>query len=473
MNAIISLFENRMDDIFLQDDDLMMSYREFLQKSVYIKQIYFSDKKIEKICIISSSVVFCFCCYIAALLAGKQIVPIDPEKGTGGIQEILDIVQPECIVSDIQLDQYQVIVISLNDISIISYNECLDMLREINMKKPYLVTFTSGTTAVPKGVVHSFGNLVESARAFGKEFDFNDKHIFYHHFPISYMAGILNQFIMPMIFGCRIAIGKRFSANQALNFWEKPIQYGANVFWMAPTMLQLLMRLDRGTKGSRYCAENNVVVLVGTAPLTLSLRKRFESRYHRPIYESYGLTETLFVATNSANQVIQDGCVGKMLDGIEAQINLDGELTIRASWMFLYYFEDAWKLTHDNMFLTGDIADIVGKRLYIIGRKKDLIIRGGMNISPGKIEKELGQNDSVPECTIIALPDEILGEKIVMVYCAKERLSLDMCKQINVTLKNQLGQEHCIDQFCRVNELIKNVNGKIDKHAIKMQLLNN
>jgi len=291
------------------------------------------------------------------------------------------------------------------------------------------------------------------------------------------MAGILNLFFMPMICGSKVVVGERFGIQSIPRFWEYPIKHSANTFWFIPAMLALLMKLDRGTSGIEYAKKTRITGLVGTAPLNQRLRRDFEKRYGIPLYESYGLSETLFVSTNSPSGIaggiewgVGDG-VGKPLDGVELGFREDKEISIGVPWMFLGYSNvDAKQSFSGEKFLSGDIGEFESSSgfLRITGRKKDLIIRGGINISPRRTEEFVAHSDIFDESAIIGAEDANLGEKSVCFFVPSQgHYSDNARKQLNREIVEKLGKDYQIDEFVELKEIPKNINGKIDKPKLR------
>ena len=466
------VFKKYWHNVFLLSGAKEITFGDFLLTAEALSQQFPKSKASPVFCVLCDESLVYFYSYMAALLCGGTVVPISPDAGEEGVHEILQIVQPDFVISKNVIPGFKNLLPDLFVSGLVATPELvLDKLHEADMDRDFLITFTSGTTAEPKGVVHSFNNLFKSALAFGAKFKFSPAHRFYHNLSVSYMAGILNQFIMPMLFGCSIVIGKRFLAPQAMRFWDEPVATNANVFWMSPTMLQLLLKLDRGDKGKNYCLENNVTILVGTAPLTVALRKQFEKKYSLALYESYGLTETLFISTNYPALPVEDGCSGYILDGVRPKLENDEELLLDCDWMFLRYFKQEKKSSTTKYFATGDFVQISNeKQLFVVGRKKDLIIKGGINISPGKIEAILGRISDLPEFSIVGQSDEILGEKIVFAYAAKFDLPDSKYKEINSIIIEKLDRFYLVDSFVRLNSIPKTNNGKVNKQELKKEI---
>jgi long-chain acyl-CoA synthetase len=479
-DLIINIFNENWQKTFVFDaiNDVSITYKEFFCKVV----LY--CKKLNKIGISSGDILALIMnnsldlmvLYFSSLIAGIRVVPIDPYKGIKEINEIIGKIDGCFIITDIPIRNSNVkhIIRSKKFMKIfpaklsVSRN-ALNIFKKINFKKQYLIVFTSGSTGKPKGVIHSFENLINSALSFGKKFNLSEQNIFYHNFPMTYMAGILNQILMPFIFRCKIVIGDRFSVANVNNFWNFPIKYSVNTFWFNPTTLSLLVNIDRGKQGVEYTTNNSIIGFVGTAPLPNALKQRFEIKYNTTLYESYGLSETLFVSTETPKSARNEGSVGKKLDGVEIKFASDHEILIKSKWMFLGYTGKEYDgIISNNIFLSGDLGHFdKDNLLHISGRKKDIIIRGGINISPRKIENFVSDFGFLEENVIIGIEDEVVGEKIVCFYVSNRLDSKDCENKINNAIIKKLGKGYRIDEFVKLLEIPKNINGKIDKLKIK------
>lgn len=451
-----SLFIDKKNEYFISDsiNEKDYTYGEFLSLSLCILK-FLEQKGInnsDTISYICENSIYSLALYIANLLLGSIIAPIDSLKGEKEIQDLISITGSK-------------ITLSLDDLKRISYENIeysKEIFENLDFDAPFLITFTSGSTGEAKGVMHPFSNLALSAVDFGDKFQFSDKNIFYHNFPMAYMAGVLNLFVKPLIFGSKLVVSERLSVSTAMNFWQKVIKYNVNTFWFNPTFVSLLMKLDRGTEGIEYAKKTDITACIGTAPLDINLKNKFEEKYGFVLYESYGLSETLFLTTNYPTKS-KAGAVGEVLDSVEVKFGDDDEISVKVPWMFLKYVNYETSL-ENNYFPTGDLGHIEDTFLTISGRKKDIIIKGGVNISPKRIENFI--SSSFDEVVILGLQDAILGEKIACFYVANE-LTTDVKKNINSTIVKELGKDYSIDEFHNLREIPKNINGKVDKIKLK------
>jgi len=472
------IFNDNWNHVFIIDglNEKSYTYKEFMNEILnhleWLKSL--NLKKDDTICLLMNNSIELIFLYFASLLFGLKVVPIDPIKGKQDIKEILSLTEYSNVITNTTECEFIAEKIEIKrkstqeDSLLQAALEHLDIFDDVDFNKAFLLTYTSGSTGVPKGVVHSFSNLYMSAIAFAKQFNFNKNHIFYHNLPMTYMAGILNQIILPFLCESKIILGDRFTVSAIMRFWEKPIKYEVNVFWFIPTIVSLLTKLDRGSDGINFAKKRKILGCCGTAPLYSKSKEEFESKYNIKLYESYGLSETLFVSTNYPGND-HSNCVGNPLDGVKLKFTTENEILIKTPWNLIRYSNlDTKEYFVEEFFISGDIGKIEQNgTLYITDRKKDLIIHGGINISPKKIQDFLLNYNVFEEFVIVGVKDQILVEKILCVFAANQNFKSEYIKTINRDLIEKQGQDYQIDEFVQMNSIPKNANGKIDKPTIR------
>jgi long-chain acyl-CoA synthetase len=350
----------------------------------------------------------------------------------------------------------------------------------------FSITFTSGTTSLPKGVAHRVGGLLENAAAFNRLLGFGPEHRYLHVLPMAYMAGFLNTLLCPFMAGGSVVIAPPFDARSALRFWKPVIQYEANTFWLVPTMLTSLNRIDRDPAGPVYCREHVRTICVGTAPLPRLIRQDFEEKYGVALFESYGLSELLLVSGQASAFPYKAGSVGRLIEGAEARIldeagqpvapGIDGDIAIQTPYVMAGYLDyetlQPDQVERDGWFSTGDIGHLdADGNLFITGRKKDLIIRGGTNVSPRAVEEVLLLHPSVAQVAVIGLPHPFYGEEVVAVLQLKVDYNLDGERSALQTLCQENLSAAAVPTRWVVREALPtNPNGKIQKNKLREQL---
>jgi long-chain acyl-CoA synthetase len=417
-------------------------------------------------------------CYFAAILSGKIATAIDPLKGKDEVAHILSSIDDGYIVVDkagkAKVDTYDLLLeAGAFDATACAEgnvkSDVIDTFEQRDFLSDYLLTFTSGTTGNTKGVRHSLNNLFLTAEAFNNMFTVGKDNVFAHLMPMTYMAGILNSIFQPFVAGAKIVVLGRFSPMKAFTFWQDVTKNEINTFWMSPSMLTILLKVAKHEVGQEYCKEHKTLFFIGTAPLHQSTRDEFEAKYPVKLYASYGLSETLFLSTETPETLaLGGGNVGKLLNGVEYHFGGDGEFLVDVPWMFLGYTNEPTEHYFDGTsYKTGDLAKIEDGILSIVGRSKDLIIKGGMNISPALIEGVVSGIQGVEECCVFSVLNKLKEELIVLAYTTTVEDKDSLEKTISSTVAKELGKNYLIDMFYRTKSIPKNINGKNDKKVLK------
>lgn len=470
------------DSIFIFDDinDKQYTYDEYFKKCLQIAHFLDKTNRNKPIVAIMENSIELSMLYFAAMLVNVTIMAVDPQKGPEELKSILDELTEIRIICENDIDyikdnfenfiDFELCVdddVCINDVK----KSVLEKISERDFSMPYLVTFTSGTSGKTKGVMHSLNSLFQSAYALHEKIDTRLKSCLLHVMPMTYMAGILNSLIYPFVAGASIVLTRRFSVITARLFWKKAIKYNANLFWLSPAMLMMIEQMDRGEEGKRYCKENELCFLIGTSALTNKTRETFNKKYGVTVQASYGLTETLFVSVETQTSLSEKylNSVGEFLDGVEYRLSDTAELLIYVPWMYLGYTnENTQEYFDEQYYKSGDQADVNGGQLFIIGRCKDIIVKGGMNISAALIESCILENTDIVDCAVIGVKDRMDEEKICCVYVLPQKQSQSAVSEAEVKkmVLNKLGKNYFIDYFCETDKLPRNQNGKIDKNRM-------
>lgn len=347
------------------------------------------------------------------------------------------------------------------------------------------VHFTSGTTSLPKGVAHYSSSLLANALAFNRFVGISCDSRFLHVMPMGYMAGFLNTLLCPFVVGGSVVIGPQLTASTVSKFWEPVVEHGADTLWLSPTMLTMLNQLDRGAIGAAHCARHQVRVFSATAPLPGQVRDRFEQKYGVSVVESYGLSELLLLTANVGPSGSKRGSVGRLLpsahidisagDGASAAEGCDGTIFVRTAHAMAGYltFDTGEGLASgDEAFDTGDVGHMdADGYLFITGRRKDLIVRGGFNVSPRAIEEAVRLHEGIDDVAVVGAPHDFYGEQVIAVVVVRDGYSTsDLEHQCRAICARELGLPALPDRVVVLDRLPVGSTGKVQKHVLREKL---
>jgi len=304
------------------------------------------------------------------------------------------------------------------------------------------IFYTSGTTGNPKGVLLSHQNIVADANGINAALKTDEKKTFLCFLPLFHVNAMLTC-TSSMEKGHTIVLRKQFSASE---FWEVVDEYKVN-FWSAvPAVYQILLTDPTRQK---YDLSSLEFGICGAAPLTEETMTSFQETFDIPIVEGYGLTEGTCVSTiNPRDGVRKIGSIGIALpgqeikildeDGNEQPVNEPGEICIKGDNVMMGYFnkpEETAKTIVNGFLHTGDVGIIdEDGYIFIVDRKKDMIIRGGENIYPKEIDNLLATHPKITEAATVGVPDKTMGEEVkVFVVAEDESLTeeevIEFCKE--------------------------------------------
>lgn len=292
---------------------------------------------------------------------------------------------------------------------------------------PSVLLFTSGTTGEPKGVLLTHGNILFNAEAMRKiaEESGRIEEIYQGYtglavLPLAHIYGLVLVFV-GMIGKGRAVMLKWFDTKKVLKFIEK---FKVRRTAMVPTML---MMLYHDPDAEKYDLSSMEDWGCAAAPLPYEFKKKFEEKFPGQILQGYGLTEAApLVAIERTNRPRKPGSCGIPIPGIEVKIFDDedrplppkqiGEIVVKGPNVMKEYYKmsgETTKALRGGWLHTGDMGYIdEDGYIFIVDRKKDLIIRGGFNIIPADVEEVLLKHPDVVEAAVIGIPDNVYGEEV-------------------------------------------------------------
>ena len=283
------------------------------------------------------------------------------------------------------------------------------------------ILYTSGTTGQPKGVMQTHHNLYANAvNSWNTATTRERGEISLLVLPLAHSFG-LGVLISGYLFGSRAVLMRWFNPEDALALIEK---YRVKSMAGVPTMYVYMMSHPNA---ARYDTSSVTRWLVGAAPMPTEQLREFEQKFGGTMYVGYGLTESCpGVAVERENMPRKPGSTGIPMAGVEVKIVDDdgkplkngdiGEVCAKGENISPGYygnpeataetFRDGWLFTGDMGYLDRD------GYLFIVERKKDLVIRGGLNVYPKDVEEVIYRHPAVREAAVVGVPDTMMGEEV-------------------------------------------------------------
>ena len=292
-----------------------------------------------------------------------------------------------------------------------------------------VVLYTSGTTGRPKGAELTHSNLVHQALLLNRIFSISPQDVLFGGVPMSHVGGLSLVLHNAVAAGASLVMVPRYRPGRALELMRDE---GVTVFMGVPTMYQMLLdAIGTAPEHARWADEaagSLRLGLVGGAPPAPQLAEEFEKRFGVRLMDGYGLSETSpVIAINRPGLPPRAGSVGTPVWGVEVSIRLDdgrtagpgtsGEVMIRGHNVMKGYLgrpeATSAAIDPDGWLHTGDIGQLdADGYLTILGRHKDVIIRGGFNVYPREIEEIILDHPDIAAVAVVGIPHRSHGEEV-------------------------------------------------------------
>ena len=347
-------------------------------------------------------------------------------------------------------------------------------LPEVTEDDDALLLYTSGTTGVPKGVILSHKNMVAGGENTAKAHALTPEDRALCSLPLYHINGEVVTAVTPLVSGGSVVMPHKFSTS---DFWDLISEYQCTWFSVVPTIISYLTSAT-DHPGQDYRLDQLRFGRSASSALPPSLHKAFEEKFNVSIVETMGLTETAApVFSNpldlskrkygSPGQAV--GNQAKIIDkeGNAVPRGTPGEIMIKGDNVMKGYYKDPEKtaaaLEPDGWLHTGDLGymDEDGF-VFVTGRIKELIIKGGENISPREIDEALYKHPAVLDAAAVGIPDEHYGEEILCCCVLKPDCECTE-EELREHCREHLG-EFKTPKFIKVmDDLPKGPSGKIQR----------
>jgi len=345
---------------------------------------------------------------------------------------------------------------------------------------PALLLYTSGTEADPKGVLHSHDTLVYEAQSIVDLYRLDGDDRILMPSPVTHITGVLYGLLMPAMLRTRVVLQDVWAPGAALTLIERErcsVIIGATPFL-------------HGLASAPELAERDVRSLrvfgCGGADVAPELIRSASERLGCRASRLYGSSECPTVSgtpiddTDEHHAMTDGRPIGGArarvvdVDGRELPAGSPGELVVRGPELFIGYLDPALNaraFDADGWFRTGDLATMdEDGYLRILGRAKDVIVRGGENISAKEVEDLLAEHPDVVEVAIVAMPDPVLVERACAFVVPRPGTTPTLAELVAFLREQRLAAQKLPERLELVDELVKTASGKVQKYRLREEI---
>ena len=334
------------------------------------------------------------------------------------------------------------------------------------------ILYTSGTTGKSKGAILSHQNLLSNTKVLKDYWKFTKEDVLLHMLPIYHTHGLFVASNLLAYVGGSMIFLPKFDIEQAIKWMNK-----STTMMGVPTFYT---RLLSDSRFNHSLTEHMRLFISGSAPLLATTHKEFEDRTSKKILERYGMTETNMCTSNPYDNNRVAGTVGLPLPGIQLRIaddkgneveqgqigiiELKGENVFKGYWQMPDKTSESFR--EDGFFITGDMAKVDNNGyVTIVGRDKDLIISGGLNIYPKEVETKIDELTSIEESAVFAAPHKDFGEAVVAAVVRKNESIFE--EEIINYLSDKLAKFKQPKKIIFLDSLPRNAMGKVQKAELR------
>jgi len=349
------------------------------------------------------------------------------------------------------------------------------VVEDLTLDDDALLVMTSGSTGHPKAVLLTHGNLLSNARGVVERTTITPADRVLHNMPMHHTNGTNNQLIVLWACGASVVMLEHFRPE---SYFTEIARHRPTYITAVPTQYSRLLGITPppGSLASLRFLRG------GAAPLNAELHRKIEAHMGVPLVMSYGLSEATCTCTMNPPDARKIGTVGTALFGQRVAIfapgseelaapDSEGEICIAGPSVMKGYVpaqaQDGDPSIRNDWLRTGDLGQLDSEGyLTVTGRLKDIIIRGGENLSPGRIEEALTAHPAVRACCVVGAPDSDLGE-VAVAYVVTHNGQDVAEKDLKDQVAARLPRSWVPARVTVIDALPENRVGKIDRQALK------
>jgi acyl-CoA synthetase (AMP-forming)/AMP-acid ligase II len=349
--------------------------------------------------------------------------------------------------------------------------------------EPFVIVYTSGTTSRPKGCVHTFNTYCSGSRGLVDSFGYTENDVQFGPSPIAHTTGLVTSVLAPLISGAATHLMAKWDPVRGI---EEIQRFGCTAAVTAPTFLQTLL--------SEYDAQrHNLSTLrlwtCAGAPIPAAVVQQAGTALPNiKVLSLYGRSENLVTTTCSVTDDVSraltsdghamPGATVKVVDdhGEEVPPGTEGDIAYRGPAHMIEYLsnpaETTALFTNDGFSRSGDLGKMTADGyVRVTGRTKDIVIRGGMNISVREIEEHLANHPELKAYSVVGMPDERLGERVCCYAVAKPGHDTPTVEQLREFLLAQgMPIQKTPERVVAIDTLPMTATGKVLKHELRKDI---
>jgi acyl-CoA synthetase (AMP-forming)/AMP-acid ligase II len=431
--------------------------------------------------------------WLSALTGGHMLVPLAPDAAEEERKRAVSMYKPDVLfveqseeaqgfpgASDAQIVTRQACELLIEHARIVcGQGEQTEHISPLPSVKGHVCLMTSGTTGDPKGVILDEYQIAWTADHVRTSHRLTPADRGLTVLPFFHVNGPVVGLCASIMAGSTIVIARKFSRS---HFWSWIGAYQVTWASVVPTIVTILL----GTDKPAFLPGALRFLRTGAAALPANDLHAFEAKFGIPLIETYGLSEAASEVT--ANPVPpgrhKPGSAGlpvgvslricqPCIDGDDGMHDVPrgetGEICISGPSVISAYYGNADKEAfQDGWFRTGDIGyQDEEDYLYITGRLRDVIIRGGENIAPREVEEVLESYPAVREAAVIGRPDAVYGEQVVAYIVVNGPCSPELAQRLHAYAAERLSAHKVPVDFIAVDALPKNALGKVEHRLLQ------
>lgn len=463
-----------------------MSYGELWSRAEALRAalVTFGVQKGDRVAFQVEKSAAVFPLHLALLTSGAVQLPLNPTYPDAEVRGLLADAEPTLVVRDPRRDvldgPWRSATMDANGegslADAVGENPSHADAPELTGKDGAALLYTSGTTGRPKGAYLTHGNLQHNAETLVDAWGFTSDDVLLHLLPLFHTHGLFVATHCVLASGASMVLHSSFDVDAALAALP-----ACTVVMGVPTHYTRLLA-DR--RFDRECVRNLRLMVSGSAPMPPSVHQEIQERTGIAVLERYGMTETSMLTSNPLDGDRRPGRVGTPLRGVGLRVvdesgqqvaaGAIGQVEVKGPNVFGGYWRrpdlDSETFTADGWFRTGDLGRIDDDGyLELVGRSKDLIISGGLNVYPKDVESVLDHTAGIVESAVVGIPDADLGERVVAAVVAEGGFVVD-AQALRRSLRDRLAPYQVPKHVTVLESLPRNAMGKVEKTVLRSML---